>query len=83
MQTVDQWSELDRVVRPHLKRLEPGVILSPDASLGDLGLDSMASIDLLLDLEETFGISINDEELTERSFESLGEIARLVESSRS
>lgn len=48
MQTVDQWSELDRVVRPHLKRLEPGVILSPDASLGDLRLDSMARIDLPL-----------------------------------
>jgi acyl carrier protein len=72
---------VEAVVRPHLKLLAPGVDLAPTQPLGEAGLDSMASIDLLLDLEGSFGISIDDEALTENSFENLGEILKLVEAS--
>jgi len=74
--------EIASVVRPHLKRLSPGSALEPDQSLGEAGLDSMATIDLLLDLEERFGIAIDDELLTENSFATVEEIKRLVEASR-
>lgn len=71
---------IDAVVRPHLKFLPAGEGLEPTRDLGELGLDSMASIDLLLDLERTFGITISDDELTENSFSNLGEIQKLLAS---
>jgi len=42
----------------------------------------MASIDLLLDLERAFGITIADDDLTENSFATLEEIGKLVAASR-
>jgi len=84
---MDQTSEItseaiESLVRPRLKFLQTGRELSPDENLGDLGLDSMTAIDLLLDLETHFGIVIDDESLTENSFSSVAEIKALVESSR-
>lgn len=73
---------LEALVRPHLKFLKAGDPLSPEDSLGELGLDSMASIDLLLALEEGFGIRIDDEQITENSFATLADLQRLVEASR-
>ena len=82
MQTTDSLSQVEAVVRPHLKFLDDSEPLSPDQNLGEAGLDSMASIDLLLDIEDTFGISIPDDLLTEDSFSSLSEIANLLEQAR-
>ncbi|MAS92991.1 MAG: phosphopantetheine-binding protein [Verrucomicrobiales bacterium] len=75
-------SEVEAVVRPHLKLLSPEDTLTPEQSLGEAGLDSMASIDLLLDLEERFGVTIDDDNLTENSFATLAEIQNLIELSR-
>ncbi len=72
---------LETVVRPHLKFLNAGDTLDPQQDLGEAGLDSMASIDLLLDLENHFGVSISDEDLTENSFLNLVEIRKLLEAS--
>jgi len=72
---------LEAVVRPHLKFLNAADALSPRQDLGEAGLDSMASIDLLLDLENHFGISISDDDLTENSFLNLEEILKLLETS--
>lgn len=69
------------VVRPHLKFLSSDEELEPSRNLGEAGLDSMASIDLLLDLERTFGVTIPDDDLTENSFATLEEIRRLVAAS--
>ncbi len=41
----------------------------------------MASIDLLLDLGERFDITIQDDLLTENSFASLSEFAKLIDMS--
>jgi acyl carrier protein len=38
------------------------------ADLKDIGLDSMASIELLLELEDQFNVSFPDELLTEETF---------------
>ncbi|NLT71403.1 MAG: acyl carrier protein [Verrucomicrobiaceae bacterium] len=72
---------LEAVVRPHLKFLNAGDTLDPRQDLGEAGLDSMASIDLLLDLENHFGVSISDDDLTENSFLNLEEILKLLEAS--
>ena len=82
MPTTEIFAEIEAVVRPHLKFLEEGQSLPPDQNLGESGLDSMASIDLLLDLEETFDLSIPDDLLTEDSFSSVQEIAKMLEEAR-
>ncbi|MDF1659015.1 MAG: phosphopantetheine-binding protein [Verrucomicrobiales bacterium] len=82
MQTTESLTEIEAVVRPHLKFLEEGDQLSPDQKLGEAGLDSMASIDLLLDIEERFDLAIPDDLLTEDSFSSLAEIAKMLEAAR-
>jgi acyl carrier protein len=81
MQEAISLEKLESVVRPHLKFLSAGDTLEPTQDLGEAGLDSMASIDLLLDLEDSFGISISDDHLTENSFLNLVEIMKLIESS--
>ncbi len=82
MKLADSLAEIEAVVRPHLKFLEADAPLGAEDNLGEAGLDSMASIDLLLDLEERFDITIQDDLLTENSFASLSEIAKLIEASR-
>lgn len=82
MQTSESLAEIETVVRPHLKFLEAGDPLSPDQNLGEAGLDSMPSIELLLDIEDCFGIAIPDDLLTEDSFSTLNEIAKMLEGSR-
>jgi acyl carrier protein len=67
-------------VRPHLRLLKNDDRLDPDENLGETGLDSLASIDLLGKIEDAFGIMIPDEALTENTFTSLTTLAELVES---
>ena len=82
MQTVEQFNELEGIVRPHLTLLDPSANLSPDSSLGELGLDSMASIDLLIEIESHLGVVIDDAAIDESSFDSLVGIAKLIEDSQ-
>lgn len=55
-----------------------------DASTGLFGslpeLDSMAVVELVTELQERFGIEIDDDEITGDSFETLGDLAALVDS---
>ncbi len=78
MQSTISLENLEAVVRPHLKFLSATDPLGARQDLGEAGLDSMASIDLLLDLENSFGISISDDDLTENSFLNLEEILKLL-----
>ncbi len=80
MESTVSIEKLEAVVRPHLKFLKADDSLGIEQPLGEAGLDSMASIDLLLDLEDTFGIQIPDDELTENTFANLAEIQKLVDS---
>lgn len=81
MQSTLSLESVEAVVRPHLKFLPAGDSLGPQQDLGEAGLDSMASIDLLLDLENNFGLTISDDDLTENSFLNLEEILKLLEAS--
>ncbi len=61
----------ERVVRPFLGLLDQGDSVSSLSSLWELGLDSMTSIELVLALEEEFGIEIPDADLKRDLFASL------------
>jgi acyl carrier protein len=81
MQSTFSLESVEAVVRPHLKFLGVADSLGALQDLGEAGLDSMASIDLLLDLENHFGLSISDDDLTENSFLNLEEILKLLKAS--
>jgi acyl carrier protein len=48
--------------------------LTPDLSLNDHGLDSVETVSLLLDLEDSFGVTIPDDLMTLTSFASPGNL---------
>lgn len=76
--TSSQWEQLLSILRPHLRFLPADQPVDPDADLAELGLDSMASIKLLLDLEQGFGVTVPDEALDENTFASARQLERLV-----
>src|SRR5882724_9424939 len=57
-----------QLLRPHLKYLAAGADLDPNSLLRDHGLDSAASIDLLLAIEDAYSITMPDRYLTEETF---------------
>jgi acyl carrier protein len=49
------------------------------ADLGKLGLDSLQSIELLMELEQAFGVTIPDEKITVESFATPANVLALLE----
>jgi acyl carrier protein len=70
--------EVKRVVVQHLDAGLSAADVGDQQPLADLGLDSMRSINLLLDLESTLGVVFPDEELTAANFHTLAAIESLV-----
>ncbi|MEU4923461.1 phosphopantetheine-binding protein [Streptomyces parvus] len=63
------WSdEFETVLRTHLPLLAQEEEVDPDAALARLGLDSLGTVGLLVELEETFAIVIPDESLNPETF---------------
>ena len=54
----------------------PREAISPEATLTELGLDSLTIVELLFDVEDEFGIEVPEDRAT---FETLAEAAALVE----
>ena len=54
----------------------PREAISPEATLTQLGLDSLTIVELLFDVEDEFGIEVPEERAT---FETLAEAAALVD----
>ncbi|RKN05077.1 phosphopantetheine-binding protein [Streptomyces radicis] len=48
--------------------------IAPTDDLAALGLDSMGVVQLLTDLEETYGVDLPDELITEETFETVGSL---------
>lgn len=69
--------KLERVVSGVLKR-EICFARDRDASLRDLGLASLRMIQLIGDLETTFGIRIDDAEVEPENFDTLSALLRFV-----
>jgi acyl carrier protein len=62
---------------------QPGRSLSPAASLISSGLvDSFSLVDLAMFVEAEFGVKIDDTELNAETFDSLNELAALIDSRR-
>jgi acyl carrier protein len=66
--TSDLDSRLQAILRPKLRFLAADEPLPMDRDLGELGLDSMSSIDLLMDIENELGIQIPDTLITADTF---------------
>ena len=58
------------ILYSHLKQIGDGDSLTMESNLYILGLDSMAAVNLLLELEEIFGVIFPDTFLTESTFET-------------
>lgn len=58
-------------LRRHLPLLEPGAELGSTTPLGTYGLDSLASIALMMEIEDTFDVTFPDELMTGQTFETL------------
>jgi acyl carrier protein len=51
-------------------------VISPEATLTELGLDSLTVVELLFDVEDEFGIEVPEERAT---FQTLAEAVALVD----
>ena len=70
--------KIHAALRPHLRLLEPDQPIPPATDLGQLGLDSMGAIDLLLALEQAFGVKVPDSLLTAETFETAAALEQAV-----
>jgi acyl carrier protein len=62
---------------------QPGRSLSPSTALISSGLvDSFSLVDLAMFVEQEFGVRIDDTELNADTFDSLSDLAALVDSRR-
>jgi acyl carrier protein len=63
---------------------QPARVIDADEALISSGLiDSFSLVDLALFVEDTFGVRIEDSELNASSFDSLTQLANLIQSRRS
>ena len=63
---------------------QPGRIITPEEPIISSGLiDSFSLMDLALYVEDTFGVRIDDTELNASTFDSLNQLASLIESRKS
>ena len=67
------------LLRPFLRLLPSEAELPMDAELGKLGLDSMQSIELLMALEQEFGVTIPDEKITVETFATPANLLALIQ----
>jgi acyl carrier protein len=59
---MNMWpGDFEAALRDSLPRLDEGAPLAPDVRLVDLGLDSMATVTLIVALEEALDLEVPDE----------------------
>jgi acyl carrier protein len=56
--------------------------IGDDVALMDLGVDSMAALEVVMELETQFGVSITDMEAGKEAFTSINSLANFVEANR-
>jgi len=54
-------------------------MISNEKNLFDVGLDSLTAIQLVVSLEETFGLTIEDDELLFNNFDTIHKILNIIE----
>ncbi|MEU1799500.1 acyl carrier protein [Streptomyces sp. NPDC019937] len=71
--------EIADAVREVVREIAPDISeLEERTSLNSLGLDSLASVELTLRLEDRFGVVFEDDELAFEHFESVASIVDLL-----
>ncbi|MEO1087339.1 MAG: phosphopantetheine-binding protein [Acidobacteriota bacterium] len=55
--------QYEAILRQHMK-VKPEFVFQDDTVLGDVGLDSLTAVDVMLSLEDTFGVTFPDHLLT-------------------
>jgi acyl carrier protein len=63
----------------HLKFVQSVENINDDAELTRLGLDSMAAINLMIDIEDEFGITFPDALLTPETFRTAMTLSSAIE----
>ena len=75
--------KFEQTLRRHLRLVAADEPIPPEASLVSVGLDSIGTINLLLDIEETFNVSLPGALLTPETFRTRatleGVVATLLE----
>lgn len=68
----------EEVLRRHLRGVPPDAQIPFDADLVNIGLDSVGTITLLLDLEDAFGISFPSSMLNPETFRTPATLERAL-----
>ncbi len=80
MSTADLRSELRAYVEENFLYLHPDLQLAEDDSLLAAGvIDSLGFVELVEEVQSRYAITVQDLEITEDNFGSIGAIARYVE----
>ncbi len=77
MTTTDIPHSFRSALLAHLPYADSAELTATD-DLAALGLDSMGVVQLLTDLEETFGLELPDELITEETFNTVGSLWQTV-----
>lgn len=74
-----QWDErFEQILRNNLKGLAAAAPLTADISLPDLGLNSVQTVSLLIELEETYEINLPEEAMVYRTFSTPGSLWQVI-----
>lgn len=76
-------NDLRQLLSERFLSLNPGLEFADTDNLVDLGvLDSLAFVELVDEVQQRYGISVNDDEITETNFGSIAAIGDYVERRR-
>jgi acyl carrier protein len=78
MSSVPWPPSFDALLRSYLN-LEEGEEITPEINPVDRGLNSMATVSLLLDIEETYAVTVPDDQLTTLASANVGQLWALLE----
>jgi acyl carrier protein len=79
MRTAAVIARTERFIRENFVYARPDTPISPDTGLLESGIvDSMAAVELVEFLSATFGVTIEDHEITEENLGSLAAIGRWI-----
>nr|5CZD_B Chain B, Acyl-carrier-protein [Streptomyces halstedii]7F2R_B Chain B, Acyl-carrier-protein [Streptomyces halstedii]7F2R_D Chain D, Acyl-carrier-protein [Streptomyces halstedii] len=65
-------AQFENLLRRYLPFLSADQPLEQDINLRDIGLDSLGTVELLSELENTYDVHFQDEALTKETFETPG-----------
>ncbi|MEV5599406.1 phosphopantetheine-binding protein [Streptomyces sp. NPDC052496] len=76
-------SSFTDLLRRHLRFLPADQPLETTAPLRDLGLTSMQAIEVMFDIEDLYGVSLDDDQLNDTTFSTAGHLWQAVDDARS